>query len=437
MSWADNLQDAAFKGVKFDVQRERMSAERDTASHSYPYMDGEDIEDLGRTKRVINLTAIIWGDDYETKLQALLKVLDSSGPGELIHPVYGSVPNTQLKSYEIGHDAENPDACSIELRFEEATKGNPFFVQQLPAQKAAAVSATTEATRANGIAAFGSALDGLKSVKGGLSRLNALRDVMTGTLGAIRGQVQGVIGTALDIIQYPQAFASDIVGYLSGMSDLRSFDVGTMMSDWKNLFGQLDNTIQLPAGLNSGTATASSAEGTVPVGVPSVGDPASPSPVQASLEPVGALPADVAVVTAVIRVAAATQLADTASTILADEADEPTLSPAEIELIVNDVRTVVEAAIDEQRTLYPVTISRPIVEGLKDMALAIQTAAIAVITARPPLVQRTVDLPGNFHLTAFRWYGDFRRAAELARLNPQIINPNFLMPGDVLNAYSQ
>ncbi|WP_175948565.1 DNA circularization protein [Burkholderia pyrrocinia] len=465
MSWADLLHDASFRGITFDVERAHDSAKRALAEHEYPYLDGANIEDLRRRARRTNLTAIFWGDDYETRLQAFIQALDQPGTGELIHPVFGSMPNMQLDDYELSHDADNPDHCRVELRFVESTPGNPFFAQQLPDQKAEMVSALADAARSNGIAAFGMALDALKSVRGMLSRLNDLRDVMSGTLGAIRSQVQGVIGTTLDIIEYPQAFAADIVSYLSGMADLRSFDVGTITSDWKSLSGQLANTVQLPASISAGTATIASSAGMVSTGVTyttngstaasassSGGTSASggtststggtSSSTSAAVMPaavvaVHANASDVATVQAIIQLAAAAQLADTASSILADEASDPTLSPAEIERIVNDTRTSIQAAVDLHRQLYPLDTFRPIVEGLKDMALAVQTAAIAVMDARPPLVVRTVTVVGNLHLTAFRWYGDYTRATELALLNPQITNPNFLQPGDMLNAYSQ
>ena len=271
---------------------------------------------------------------------------------------------------------------------------------------------------------------------------------MTGTLSAVRSQLQGIVGTTLDIIEYPQAFAADIVSYLSGMADLRSFDVGVIVSDWKSLTGQLTNTVQLPPSINSGTATIGSSAGVVPTGVTSTtngsgGSAPAPSPsstlavLPSAVVTINGNPTDVATLQAIVQLAAATQLADTASTILSDESADPTLSPADIELIVNDTRTAIQAAIDAHRTLYSLDVSRPITESLKDIALAVQTAAIAVIDERPPLATRTVTVAGNLHLTAFRWYGDYTRADELARLNPQITNPNFLMPGDVLNAYSQ
>lgn len=467
MSWTDLLHDASFRGVKFECERTHDSAKRALAEHEYPYLDGANVEDLGRRARRTMLVAVFWGNDYESRLQAFLQALDKPGTGELVHPVFGSMPNMQLDDYEASHDADNPDYCRVELRFVEATPGNPFFAQQFPDQKAEAVSALADTTRSHGIAAFGKALDALKSARGALSRLNNLRDVITGTLGAIRSQVQGIISTTLDIIEYPQAFASDVVSCLSGMADFRSFNIGTIMSDWKSLVGQLSNTVQLPAAISSGTATVASSAGMVPTGVtyttngsgatsagssgntstpgggtPSTGGASTSSGTGATVMPaavvaINANPTDIATVQAIIELAAATQLADTASSVFADEAASPTLSPAEIERIVDDTRTSIQAAIDLHRQLYTLDTSRPIVESLKDMALAVQTAAIAVMDARPALTTRTVTDSGNLHLTAFRWYGDYTRASQLALLNPQIINPNFLLPGDVLNAYSQ
>jgi prophage DNA circulation protein len=58
MSWKDNLLDASFRGLVFDCLQTEDEAERDTASHAYPYIDGEDVEDLGRKARQLRLTAV-------------------------------------------------------------------------------------------------------------------------------------------------------------------------------------------------------------------------------------------------------------------------------------------------------------------------------------------------------------------------------------------
>ena len=97
MSLKDNLQDAKFRGVTFDCQRIRDGVERATAEYGYPYVDGDDVADLGRRSRKVNMSAIFFGDDYESRLQTFLSVLDTAGSAELIHPVFGSMP--------VGHEA--------------------------------------------------------------------------------------------------------------------------------------------------------------------------------------------------------------------------------------------------------------------------------------------------------------------------------------------
>lgn len=424
MAWEDNLLDASFRGVTFDCLRTQDSAQRDTASHEYPYLDGADVEDLGRKARRISMSAMFFGKDYENRLQAFIKELDKPGNGELIHPVFGSIKAAQLTDYQLGHDADNPDACTVELTFIEATPGNPFFVQQLPAQQAEAVSQLAETARFNGIAAFVTALDSLKGVKNNLSRLNALRDVLTGTLSAIRSQVQGIVGTTLDLIDYPRAFAGDVMSLVSGMADLRGFDGSVLMSDWKSLVGQFGEVVKLPGQVSAGAAAIGSSSGSASVSL-------------AAAKPIPAKPEDLALVTVLLQIAAATNLAETASQLLAIEAEQPTLSPQEVEHIANDVRDTLQQAIEAHRALFAIEASRPVTEALKDTALGVQEAAVAVIEARPPLISRTVESPGNLHLVAFRWYGDYTRAQELARLNPTLTNPNALNTGDTLYAYAR
>jgi prophage DNA circulation protein len=60
MSWKDNLLDASFRGLVFDCLQTEDEAERDTASHAYPYIDGEDVEDLGRKAPAAADGGIFW-----------------------------------------------------------------------------------------------------------------------------------------------------------------------------------------------------------------------------------------------------------------------------------------------------------------------------------------------------------------------------------------
>lgn len=455
MSWKDNLQDATWRGVRFDVLRASDECERDVARHGYPYLDGEDFEDLGASAWHFSLTAAFWGDDYDTRLKAFTDVLDVAGYGELIHPIYGSIAKAQLLKYRITHDADDVDYCRVELHFAEATPGNPFFVKQTASQQAQSISASSATAQSGGFAAFASKISSIaNTIQGGIARVAALRNVITYTMASIQGQVQGVVASALDVIAFPLTFTSNVTSFFDAMASTPSFAVGSIMSDWSSLTGKLNNAVTLPSGINSGTAVVSSSIGPVSVGVPSAlatagGQVTSGSPIvvgvpgttgapvaPTSITAAGASPDDVALVTAAVQLAATLQIATAASNILADESTQPTLSPPDLEQIVNDTRTSINATIAQYRDLFDVVTSRPITEALKDIALAIQTAAIAVIDQQPALTTRTVNTPGNLTLIAFWWYGDYTRAGELARLNPSIRNPNFVLPGTVLNAYA-
>ncbi|WP_311207558.1 DNA circularization N-terminal domain-containing protein, partial [Escherichia coli] len=89
MGWAENLQNASFRGVQFEVLNTDEQISRDHAVYEYPFVDGADLHDLGRKARPFRMTAFLWGDDYEYKLGKLTAALDEGGDGELIHPVYG------------------------------------------------------------------------------------------------------------------------------------------------------------------------------------------------------------------------------------------------------------------------------------------------------------------------------------------------------------
>lgn len=428
MSWAKNMQDASFRGVKFDVKRERTSRQRAISKHEYPYVDGADQEDMGARERRFTLTAAFWGDDYDTRLQAFIKVLDTPGSGELIHPIYGSIPKAQLENHVIAHEADNVDYCEIELYFSESTTSAPFFAQQL---KVASVGPLASSASTSGFAAFVSKISAISSaVSAAVGRVQALRNVMNYTLSSLQGMANSVVSGIVDVINSPLSFVSSVSGFLSNISGLYGFAVGTIQTDWKNFFGQMQTAAALPAAINSGTAVVPGATGPVSAGVP------DPSGTQGATVAAAANPSDVQVVSAAVQLAVAVQVATTAAGILADENIQPTLAPSDIEMIVNDVRTSINAAISQYRSLYDIVTSRPVTEPLKDTALALQQAAIAVIDQLPALTTRTVNAPANLTLIAFAWYGNYSRADELLRLNPSIRNPNFILAGTVLNAYA-
>lgn len=407
MAWKDSLLEASFRGIVFDCVSADDSADRATAEHAYPYVDGADVEDLGRGARKVSVQAIFFGDDYEQQMRAFIRVLDEPGEGDLQHPVFGYM-FVQLTGYRIHHEADNVDQASITLEFTESTPGQPFFDQSLASQKADAISQHGTIATAAATSATADLVDSVHAANP-LASLDALRQAMTGPLLAAQSQVRGVLTSGLDVLAYPQAWGNDVSALVNGILDLQDFGTN-LLADWATAKSNL--TLFDVFSAPPASAPAQVAAGRVPTEQQAV-----------------------AAAAVTVKINAATGLANAAGLVLASEAATPTLSPSEIEAIADSARSSVESAIVDARAIYPLEQSRALTEPLKDQALAIQDAARAIIEARPPLVVRTMAAPGNLRLIAHRLYGDHTRAPELFRLN-NLRDPNFIVAGDKINAYA-
>lgn len=419
MAWEQTLQDASFRGIPFDIIKTDDTAERSLVEHSYPFVDGSDIEDLGRGARHVSVDAFFYGDDYEVKLNRFLKALDGyddrfpdplNHPNAyLVHPVFGDML-VKVARYAIHHEAENVDQASVTVEFVEATPGGLFFDRVLLSQKADAVAQPGAAATAAATEAQGAVVDRVLATNP-LAGLDALRQAMTGPLLAAVGKISGVVTSGLDVLAYPRAWGSDIAALVNGILDARDFGAA-LMADWASI--QSNITLFDVFGAQPAAAHAPA----------QISATAAPTEQQAA-----------AATAATVKVNAAVGIAAAAGLLLAAEAATPTMTPPQIEAIANTARGALEAAMVDVRAVYPLEIARTITEPLRDQALAVQEAARAIIEARPPLIRRTVKAPGNLRLVAHEFYGDHTRALELLRLN-NLRLPNFIQAGDVLNAYS-
>ncbi|TVO57521.1 DNA circularization protein [Denitromonas halophila] len=406
MAWADSLLECTFRGVALEVLSTSDGAARALALHTYPWVDGADVEDMGREPRSPTLTALFYGDDYEARLKAAIAVFDQAGAGELVHPVFGAM-NVHLRRYGIEHEADGVDQARVSLEFVEARdQPQPFYSRALPVQQAQAVSAQSAVVRSAAAGAVAGVIERLRA-SAPLKAFNELRETLLAPITQGLAEVQGVVLSGADVLTEPRAWANDLASLVDGMVDTRDF-TSDVMTDWRAVstgFGRFD------ALFGSGTSSVS-----------------------ASVTPTESQAAEAAKVTTQVTVA--TGQAENAAALLGAEAETPTLTPVDIETVANAARAALDAAIEAVRALYPLETARRIVEPLRAQALAVQEAAQAIIEARPPLVVRTLTAPGNLRLIAHRLYGDHTRAPELWRLNT-LRTPNALNTGDRINAYAQ
>lgn len=397
MAWADNLLEASFRGVVFDCEITDDDISRAFSQHSYPYANGAEIEDLGANANAVSMNAIFFGDDYDARLKAFLEVLNQPGVGDLVHPIFGTM-SVQFVSAKPHHEANNVDQCTLSLNFIQNSIAPKFFDRTLPIQKATAILQANTSTRE---AATQVLIEEVLKIENtsDFNRIEQLRTSMISVISQAKSQVAGIVTSGLDPIRYASGWAADLTSLITGIVDLRSFDVSSLTADWKTTFNAFDNAFLLPA------------------------QPRQPV-------------RDSKIIQAHSTLEQATGRAETVSIVLASEMQTPTLSAGEIEEIVNTSRDSINDVIGQYRDIYSIEQSRPVTEALKTTALNIQEAARAVIEARPPLVTKTMDAPGNLRLIAHKLYGDHTRAPELFRLNSSLKHPNAITRGDVLNAYA-
>lgn len=407
MAWEDNLQDCSFKGVSFPVLSVEDGGGHDVARHAYPYRAGVETEDQGVREAEISLAAFLWGDQYENDLADLLAILKEPGPGELIHPVYGSL-YCQALDWRVRHEAERVDQCLVDIYLIETDEPAPIFQALNPRQRAAAV-VDSDAAVSDAVAQAWVAEVAEPAL---ISQLAAMRTVLQGTISEIYGRARGLVHSVLDVINFPRLLVSDLIqGVGSILALAESLDPDKIFNQWRSLADDARALLAIPDN--------------------AAADLSAP-PSSAAMRAINRL----------VGVVVVSQYAATVGELLAAEAERATLSPPQIETMVGDVRGMIQTLVLDLRdgadlgTADKLLRYRPVVEALKDQALALQQAARAIIELRPPLIERAVAGNGNLHQIAHRWYGDYRRAAELLRLNPAIRQPNFVPAGTLLLAYA-
>lgn len=119
MSWKDNLRPASFRGVPFFIDTSNMTTGRNVALHEYLNRTEPYPEDMGQVPRNFRIDGHILGDDYFQTKDRLIRAAEQQGPGELIHPYFGTM-QVQIGAFSVGEDNKTGRIASISFQFYEA-----------------------------------------------------------------------------------------------------------------------------------------------------------------------------------------------------------------------------------------------------------------------------------------------------------------------------
>lgn len=257
MAWRDELQAASFRSASFKVNTSDLQSGRRVVEHEYPQRDEPYGEDLGRQARSFTLDAFVLGADYLAQKTALLDACERAGPGELIHPYYGS-RQVLCTSVRIREAINDGGVARFSLTFNEAGQ------QQFPTATTdlqAAVEKAADTVLQSMEESFAEQFNVLQQPQFVLDQAVAFMD-------ASITQMQ----TIADSILNPVAdFQQSINDFKSGIDNLMATP-GRMANRFKQTLGALTGSLnRSPESINAlqGLATQFIANDTAPVITPS------------------------------------------------------------------------------------------------------------------------------------------------------------------------
>lgn len=108
---------ASFRGVPFLFVSTSRKGGRKTAIHEYPNTNRRKIEDMGLDVPTFTVPATIASQtNYMEIRDRFIAALDEPGPGQLVHPFYGTLTVAAL-SYEINESIQHLGVAEIQIEF--------------------------------------------------------------------------------------------------------------------------------------------------------------------------------------------------------------------------------------------------------------------------------------------------------------------------------
>jgi hypothetical protein len=184
------------------------SASRRLAVYEYPYLDGQQLKDMGRKGESYTFTIKFFGPNYQTKYKEFYNnVYKSNSAGTLTHPVLSAIRGSvlaRLQSFEQVHRVEESNAVTIRATFIEDDSG--IIGQNLKTkgddvdtalQKSLKRLVSTSAAISNYITGAAATLQLPGAITAGL---NARKTSLVGQVSGLLGQLGSTFATKNDLI---------------------------------------------------------------------------------------------------------------------------------------------------------------------------------------------------------------------------------------------
>lgn len=119
MSLLEKILPGSYKGVGFLMISGTTTGGPKVVKHEYPNSNTQTIETLGLIPRAYSVTIIIGGgDDYLTRRNQILRILEDESLGKLVHPLYGDIENVISLPYTLTENFDSLGEGRISVIFE-------------------------------------------------------------------------------------------------------------------------------------------------------------------------------------------------------------------------------------------------------------------------------------------------------------------------------
>lgn len=250
MTWRDELRrvtfggrrfvGASFRGVPFYIESADRSGGRRTVVHEFPGQDDPYVEDLGRRGRKFPVEGYVVGPGYLGARDELIAVLEAAGPGELVHPFYGTV-KAAVDSFSVRESPREGGVARVTIEFIEAPAqavapvvAIDFALQVSTSARAALLAGQAELEagyQTSGRPAF--ALESLAgAVRSMAAKLGAtLGPVVEGTqeLARLDVEIRSLTSQASSLIRHPALVLGAFGGVLAALTDTIAASPGKVL----------------------------------------------------------------------------------------------------------------------------------------------------------------------------------------------------------------
>ena len=441
-SWTMQVQQASYRGVRFEVLSVDDDLYRATIEHAYPFVNGADVEDLGLEPLTVRMQAVFYGPGYYTDFKRFLSTLQKSGAATLVHPIRGRLQHMICTGASFHHEADMIDYVALDLTFIESTPAKPIFVfNHSLLAKIDALLIELENFVDNVMALYGEFTEIVVFAANTKSRLLGVYGALCGCFEQVRNlfdfdktkhNISPIVTRDTFKVKSGAAVRDLVMMIDTGLRQIAIRRDLTARAKFDEVLRTIRQIKSIPADLVSGKNIKSAKE-------------------QAALKSLTASfsKADTELVHLMMELASSAALLRIATSLVDDDA----LLPQETDYITAKVRAQIAGNLqllrmqtDKEHNGATITLltapntgfysaAHNMAEQLRHKAHQFTQLALAAINRKPPLMVREVPFNGTVQQIAHAFYGDCKRAEELLRLNPQIRYPNFIERGEWLNSY--